>query len=731
MSETHPISENTIKHWILFALAWAEERGQTPIRKETLYEEMGPEAFNEGTVFQNVTPLYGERLIYKTATKPGRYTLSEAGKDLLIDFGPPTKIPTHAYPSDFDRDLSLPDAVYDSPTVPDKLRVRNEWPENAHLLREDPQTGELSPLCESPIASPRFTTSVTPAELDAHADDGGLCPKCTERRVYTEWREQMQQADADAGAAQTDADGQSRWEKYQEWIDSRDFDTDTTTPDEALAKGRVLVSSQYTDAPHPRKLHAYHRHQTDDGKVSDWFSSLCGKAAESEHADALESLDPSSFLFRSDACEICKQHVRESDEFESSGAAAESVEFDPFGVFGEPEADTRIEQAEPEPTADESAADADGVEADAEPDAEPEFVCPDCGRSDFDSEKALSIHWGHPQTDCEYPVPDAHEREVFTGIWLVGGERDGRGTPPMRKTSVNRAALEWLNDQLGMWSGSVKEGQSSETQQANVKAGFDYDGAESKTQYRLTTRACPWLDELAEQDVADIDLTPLIARVLYSFRGHLVDKSAITIRHPDGPGLKECLERAGFEVRNIADPPEGKNQYRLTLSASASREFAEWVEEPLPGFKNKAFEFRESHTHKEGSRTPAPEPTTESESEAESEHVVPETISLEPEWDWVGVQLYKLGLKQFAVRAFKGEMSPAEVYGDGGVEEIIYSAALDEEDYGLDFGSPPGSRTLTLVEQPVPEEEITRIRRELGLENGPNSDNGNGGEATA
>lgn len=693
MSETPSIKENTYNHWVLFALGWAEEREKTPIQLDKLSQEMG-EIFTRDTIQRALSRLHDNGLLYETPTTPRSYSLSEMGKDALLEREPPTGYP-QGTSVELSESLTIPDSVHERPSQPETLRI-DESENTSHLYREDAKTGELLPLCRYPTTPshrPSSIRTVTSEELNNNYEEKtAICDCCTEREEFTTWSDNT--TSDDRGSPHSE---QTRWDRYQQWIDEHDF-SDSVPPDAKIEGGRVLVSSRYTDNPTPRKLHAYIRAETDDGDELNYFTSLCGRATEREHPDSLQPILASSFVTRADACKHCQQMVDDSEETTFSPTSAETVEYDPFNVFSK----------EPEP------AELTPSTGDAGEDI---IRCPDCGRQDFDSQKALTLHWAHPGSDCDYPVPTKREQSILTGLWLTNGSIEGRKTPNLRKTSIKKDALEWLASELGIWGSSVTKASDKNKQQQAVETGFGYENAQSKQQYRLTTRTCPWLTELAGKDASDVELTPLIAQILYSFQGHIIDNSVLALRHRKGDALKACLETAGFEVRRVELPPEGKNQYRLTLSASASREFADWIESPLPGFENKALEFRDSHDHKERVRD---------DMDAES-HKVPETISFEPEWEWVGVQLYKIGLNPLAIRAFKQDLTPAEVYGQGGVQDIIYNAAHDSR-FDIDMGSISGG--VTLHETPVPDEEIARVRRKLGLSATENGGDSNGGTAT-
>jgi hypothetical protein len=220
-----------------------------------------------------------------------------------------------------------------------------------------------------------------------------------------------------------------------------------------------------------------------------------------------------------------------------------------------------------------------------------EYQCPTC--EEWKSSAGIGQHWGHPQGTCTYPCPTPYQQGLLAGLVLSGASVEQRGTNPVvRKSTVNKAALKWLCDQLGVWGSSVDEGASAAKQTAVMRDVFGYDG-ESQTQWRLTTRSCPFLHELTDCPTADLPFSASAARVLFSFSGRVIDRSAVSIRHPDGRELATLLREAGFENVSLYDPPEGKSSYRLVLSSGDSREFLSWIGRPIPGYEHKAVAMRE------------------------------------------------------------------------------------------------------------------------------------------
>ena len=97
-------------------------------------------------------------------------------------------------------------------------------------------------------------------------------------------------------------------------------------------------------------------------------------------------------------------------------------------------------------------------------------------------------------------------------------------------------------------------------------------------------------------------------------------------------------------------------------------------------------------------------PTVDPESE------IPETISFEPVWDWVGTQMAKLGFPGLARQAYLGNLTPRVIYGD--VMNLICDNRWNGEvDLDLTYG-PSG---LTAYEVAADPEEVKAYKRGLGI----------------
>lgn len=102
-------------------------------------------------------------------------------------------------------------------------------------------------------------------------------------------------------------------------------------------------------------------------------------------------------------------------------------------------------------------------------------------------------------------------------------------------------------------------------------------------------------------------------------------------------------------------------------------------------------------------------PRDDTEETSDTDPEVIGTVNFEPDWEWVGVQMAKLGYPAMARRAFNEELTPAEVYGP--VLELIYQNRFNP-DADLDLAS--GESGLTRHEVPVTIETVEAAKKAVG-----------------
>jgi hypothetical protein len=90
------------------------------------------------------------------------------------------------------------------------------------------------------------------------------------------------------------------------------------------------------------------------------------------------------------------------------------------------------------------------------------------------------------------------------------------------------------------------------------------------------------------------------------------------------------------------------------------------------------------------------------------------SVSLEPNWEWLGVQLTKLGFHESAKQAFNADLSPGEVYGQW--LSVINQARRDPScDVDLDL-------TGDGHETPVSDDLVAACKRHIGYTEDNDSD---------
>lgn len=408
-------------------------------------------------------------------------------------------------------------------------------------------------------------------------------------------------------------------------------------PRDTPEDGVLLVSHKYEDGDTRRRLHTYEKDIDGD------YKPVCGTASR-ETPHGLSPMNADEFVTHGTTCQSCLKIL----DIQSHNSDAITVGFDPFGVF------------EDQPTQD----------VPEIPDPPEEYVCPDCG--DHRSSRGLSLHWAHPKSDCEYPFPSQYERDLLTGLWLAGGNIEKKGTHPiLRKSTSREYLLQWLSHELGLWGSDVSVSKTSAEQREAIKQQFGDENSQSATQYRFTSRACPFLNELYEEPVSSAELTPLAARVFYTFNGNAVDNSSIVLRHESPREIVELLHNNGFTETSLYEPADGKNQWKIALSADNSRRFIDWIGGPLPGArKSKQVDFRDTADDWQGATptkrvSPAniDEALTQNPTQVGEKTTGGKTLSLEPNWDWLQACLAKLGQPELAKSANKQSLTPRQVYG--------------------------------------------------------------------
>lgn len=220
-----------------------------------------------------------------------------------------------------------------------------------------------------------------------------------------------------------------------------------------------------------------------------------------------------------------------------------------------------------------------------------EWICPDCGQSFVN--RGICQHWTK-SSYCDWPVPDANERDTMVGLYFAGGTtyiQSNGVNMNLEKTSSNLDVLEWLRSELGFWATDLYVRDPS-TETFIEFTGQDYD---ISTQYRVRVRANPWVKTVVEADPVDVPMTARSAAVLFAFKGYVADRSGIELRSKQPRKLVRWLLGNGFTDVEITATKSDRSYHIIYLTAAAARRFFDLIEdEPVSGFEHKwEFEFRE------------------------------------------------------------------------------------------------------------------------------------------
>lgn len=220
-----------------------------------------------------------------------------------------------------------------------------------------------------------------------------------------------------------------------------------------------------------------------------------------------------------------------------------------------------------------------------------EWICPDCGQS-FGN-RGICQHWTK-SSYCDWPVPDADERDTMVGLYFGGGTtyvQSNGINMNLEKTSTNLDVMEWLQSELGFWATDIYVCNPA-TDRFEEFTGQEYD---MDTSYRIRVRANPWVKTFVEADPVDVPMTTRSAAVLLAFKGHVADRSGVVLRSKRPRKLIRWLLGNGFTEVEITATESDRAYHKIYLTAVAARRFFSLIEdESVPGFGQKwEFEFRE------------------------------------------------------------------------------------------------------------------------------------------
>ena len=216
--------------------------------------------------------------------------------------------------------------------------------------------------------------------------------------------------------------------------------------------------------------------------------------------------------------------------------------------------------------------------------------CHNCGNK----YERIGYHWSNGS--CDYPSLPRDAEYIITGLMLGDGTlRTQTDNPFIHIYTTNKEFLEYLDDSLGWITTGVSEYRSAE-KSASMSDG---DVSDYNDVYVLQTRTMPqfnryesWYGDGTKTLPSYLILTPDTARIWYACSGCLNwDRRypqsrpyvTISIRNivDNTDHISKMFDESSFEYT----PKISEDSVRFDVGAS--KEFLEWIGDPLPGFEYK------------------------------------------------------------------------------------------------------------------------------------------------
>lgn len=213
-------------------------------------------------------------------------------------------------------------------------------------------------------------------------------------------------------------------------------------------------------------------------------------------------------------------------------------------------------------------------------------ICPDC---DEPYEK-LGLHWAASK-DCTYPVLTPSEEAILDGLLFVGGTLNNRHRDANCYVSIvhhDRAALEWIAEQLGVIAASIT--------QFDQAGSIDYYGdAPNQSLWEFRTRSLPtlstyvtWYDPVDKRTVPDdVQVRPLMLTTACLLAARPMDDRPglyLSLRRTSPPPVTVHRVFGGYGPR-IIRTDDGGYVVRIQNSTDLCNDLAPW-----PAFARDCFD---------------------------------------------------------------------------------------------------------------------------------------------
>lgn len=224
-----------------------------------------------------------------------------------------------------------------------------------------------------------------------------------------------------------------------------------------------------------------------------------------------------------------------------------------------------------------------------------EKQCPTCG-SWYGQ---IGNHWGHHQSDCEYPPISYEKWEMLKGLLMGDGCLDNRHcvNKSVRVVNTNLTFIEYLRNNFDWVAFDfVKSYTSKEKAKQHRDSGFRTDAKMENRfdQYELRTRSHPKINkfeqwwETGELKFPQLEFTPELLRMWYVSDGCMKWKynssiDFISSNESTTPqNIINSFNNIGLECNN------GNNTENFRLPTAQTEDFFDYIgHDPVPGFEYK------------------------------------------------------------------------------------------------------------------------------------------------
>jgi len=231
-------------------------------------------------------------------------------------------------------------------------------------------------------------------------------------------------------------------------------------------------------------------------------------------------------------------------------------------------------------------------------------VCQQCGNE----YQRIGIHWGHPNSLCDFPSFTDLQREIITGLLMGDGYiSTANKNPHIQAKMISPNYLEYIADEFGVLGSEVSlKHTAAESAKHNRDSGFSPNAeAENYSDlYVWCSMSHPELQEFADWYSSgkkvwpeDIQLTPTVLKHWYCGDGcwdNSGSNNYIQISMANEKDNTDKVDQMFRSVRlptpnnyNISERKDGSKICDALFTVEQSKELWEYMGEPLPDFEYK------------------------------------------------------------------------------------------------------------------------------------------------